>query len=308
MINNLSDSVSIDIKDEDIIKPNNLIFTFVLDLHGSVRNLELTAENQITFDNCRLFTRARVGDSKVIDPNSSCMVSFFDTPNYKSLEDKLHKDSEKSTYDIILESEKNQVMPLPRITYDKMLSVTGFMDLNVYKYGVYLISVNEKQTNGLFKFKPIFPRLLNLLYVDDFKEFARFFGTNINNFGSEYFNRYSNDTSFKEWSGIELSYDKFDKEEIIMKIKMSKIIEIIKSIVGDDNYFNIIDYSCSVNVTDVKKRNYNIQPLDIENIAGEKKWGGKRKNTKTKTNKKKIIKRKRLIVKKGTKKRKYKRI
>ena len=93
-----------------------------------------------------------------------------------------------------------------------------------------------------------------------------------------------------------------------MKIKMSKFIEIIKSIVGDDNYFNIIDYSCSVNVTDVKKRNYNIQPLDIENIAGEKKWGGKRKNTKTKTNKKKIIKRKRLIVKKGTKKRKYKRI
>lgn len=304
MINNLSDSVSIDIKDEDIIKPNNLIFTFVLDLHGSVRNLELTAENQITFDNCRLFSRAIVGDSKVIEPNSSCMVRSFDTPDYKALEDKLHRDSEKSTFDIILESEKNQVMPLPRITYDKMLSVTGFMDLNIYKYGIYLISVNEKQTNGLFKYKPLFPRLLNLMYTDDFKEFARVFGININNFGSEYFNRDNDDTGFSIWTGIELSKDKKN----IMKIKMSKFIEIIKSIVGADNYFNLIDYSCSVNVTSVKKRDYNIQALDIENIAGEKKWGGKRKNTKTKTNKKKIIKRKRFVVKKGTKKRKYKKM
>ena len=230
------------------------------------------------------------------------MVRSFDTPNYKALEDKLHRDSDKSTYDIILESEENQVMPLPRITYDKMLSVTGFMDLNIYKYGIYLISVNEKQTNGLFKFKQLFPRLLNLMYIDDFKEFARVFGININNFGSEYFNRDNDDTGFSIWSGIELSKDKKN----IMKIKMSKFIEIIKSIVGADNYFNLIDYSCSVNVTGVKKRDYNIQPLDIENIAGEKKWGGKRKMTKT--NKKKIIKRKRLIVKKGTKKRKYKRV
>jgi hypothetical protein len=291
MINSLSDSISIDIKDEVIKKPKNLVFTFVLDLHGSTRNLELTAENQTTFDNCRLFSKS--GDF--------CTIRAFDKPNYKMLEDKLHKDSEKPTIDIILESEENQIIPLPRITYDKMLSVTGFMDLNIYKYGIYLISVNEKE-NGLFKFKPFFPRLLNLLYVDDFKEFARFFGTNINNFGSEYFNKDNDDTGFSIWSGIELSQDK----KIIMKIKMSKFIEIIKLIVGDDNYFNLIDYSCSVNVTNIKKRDYNIQPLDIENIAGEKKWGGKRKIIKT--NKRKIIKRKRFIVKKGTKKRKYKRM
>jgi hypothetical protein len=62
-----------------------------------------------------------------------------------------------------------------------------------------------------------------------------------------------------------------------------------------------------VNVTNVKTRNYNIQPLDIENIAGEKKWGGKRKITNkrkmTKTNKKRLIKRKNKFFKKRTRKR-----
>jgi hypothetical protein len=297
-MNNLSNSISIDIK-----KPNNLVFTFALNLHGSIRNLELTAENQTIFDNCRLFSRAIAGDAKDIATNNSCMVRNSDKPNYDALEYKLHRDSDKSTFDIILESEDNQIRPLPRITYDKMLGVTNDL-IDLFQHGIYLISVNEKQEDGLFKFKPqLFPGLLNLLYVDQFKKFASFFGTNINNFDSENFESTYNDLDFRLWTGIELSKNK----KKIMKIKMSKFVEIIKSIVGADNYFNLIDYSCSVNVTNVKTRNYNIQPLDIENIAGEKKWGGKRRMTNkrkmTKTNKKRLIKRKNKFFKKRTKKR-----
>jgi hypothetical protein len=299
-MNNLSDSISIDIK-----KPNNLVFTFALNLHGSIRNLELTAENLTTFDNCRLFSRAIAGNSKDISTNNSCMVRSSDKPNYEALEDNLHRDSYKSTFDIILESENNQITPLPRITYDKMLSITNNL-IDSFQYGIYLISVNEKQEDGLFKFKPqLFPGLLNLLYVDQFKKFASFFGTNINNFDSEIFESTYNDLDFRLWTGIELSKNK----KKIMKIKMSKFIELIKSIVGSDNYFNLIDYSCSVNVTNVNIKGYNIQPLDIENIAGEKKWGGKRRMTKTnkrritKTNKKRLIKRKNKFFKRRTKKR-----
>jgi hypothetical protein len=246
-----------------------LIFTFLFMTHGSIRNLTLTTEHQNTFDNCRLFSKA--GDFICIDS----------IPNYSVLNTNLHINSTEPTFDRINKSLKTT--PLPTITYDKTLSIKSWTELYFPdNYGIFLMSVNKKE-NGLYKYINLFPKELNLLYISELKKLADVFGTNVPELDNENFNinGNANDLNFTEWSGIQLS----DNKEIIMKIKMSKFVEIIKNIVGTNNFFNLIDYSCSINRTRNlldKPKYYVTEPINEENAAGEKIWGGKNKNKKRK--------------------------
>ena len=241
-----------------------LIFTFFIMTHGSIRNLTLTPEDQNIFNNCRLFSKA--GDFVCIDS----------IPNYSALNNNLHIDSSEPTFDRINKSLKTT--PLPSITYDKTLRIKSLMELYFPdNYGIFLMSVNKKE-NGIYKYINLFSKELNLLYISELKKMAHTFGTNVPELNSENFdsNGNANDFDFTQWSGIQLS----DNKEIIMKIKMSKFVEIIKQIVGPNNFFNLIDYSCSVNRTRNlldKPKYYFTEPINEENAAGEKKWGGKNK-------------------------------
>jgi hypothetical protein len=272
----------------DILQPRNLIFTFVFFLHGGVYNLELSEEDLQIFDNCRLF-------SKTADFTITC-----NDPNIiESVIKKMQQPIYGPTYDTFVKRglEKDSILrPLPRITYDKLLGVHHQYEIFNHKYGIFLVSIHEK-IDGINVYKDMFPKVLNFLIVDDFIIFARAFGMNISKFSTEMFIVPSSDLSFKLWSGIELSPD----GKLIMKIKLSKLIEIIKLIVGPDNYFNLLDLSCSLNNTDVKIRDYNKTAADIENMAGEEIWGGKkikRRNKKCKTKNKRFIRKKRKSRKK----------
>lgn len=271
----------------DILQPRNLIFTFVFFLHGGVYNLELSEEDLQIFDNCRLF-------SETYDFTTTCS-----NPDIESVIKKMQQPIYGPTYDTFVKRgfETSLILrPLARITYDKLLWIHRQYETLIHKYGVYLVSVHEK-IDGVNVYKDMFPRVLNFLIVDDFIFFARVFGTNISKISTEKFNAPSTDLSFKLWSGIELSPD----GKLIMKIKLSKLIEIIKMIVGPNNYFNLLDLSCSLNKTDVKIRDYNKSAADIENMAGEEIWGGKkikRKNKKCKTKNKRFIRKKRKSRKK----------
>ena len=246
-----------------------LIFTFLFMTHGSIRNLTLTTEHQNTFDSCRLFSKA--GEFICIDS----------IPNYSALDTNLHIDSTESTFDRINKSLKTT--PLPSITYDKSLSIKSWTELFFPdNYGIFLMSVNKKE-NGIYKYINLFPKELNLLYISELKKLADVFGTNVPELNSEIFDSSgkANDLNFTEWSGIQLS----DNKEIIMKIKMSKFVEIIKNIVGTNNFFNLIDYSCSINRTRNlldKPKYYVTESINEENAAGEKIWGGKKVNKKRK--------------------------
>jgi hypothetical protein len=260
---NSSSNLNIDFKNNNH-KNEGLIFTFLIMTHGSIRNLTLTTEHQNIFNNCRLFSKA--GEFICIDS----------IPNYSALNTNLHIDSTEPTFDRINKSLK--ITPLPTITYDKTLRIKSFMELYFPdNYGIFLMSVNKKE-NGVYKYINLFSKELNLLYISELKKLSHIFGTNVPNLNSEIFdsNGNANDFDFTEWTGIELSNNK----EIIMKIKMSKFVEIIKQIVGPNNFFNLIDYSCSVNRTRSlldKPKYYFTEPINEENAAGEKKWGGKNK-------------------------------
>lgn len=271
----------------DILQPQNLIFTFVFFLHGSIYNLELSEKDLQIFDNCRLF-------SETYDFTTTCSI-----PDIEYVIKKMQQPIYGPTYDIFVKRglETSSILrPLARITYDKLLGIHKQYEKFTHKYGIFLVSVHEK-IDGINVYKDMFPRVLNFLIVDDFIFFARVFGMNISKFSTEMYIVPSTDFSFKLWSGIELSPD----GKLIMKIKLSKLIEIIKMIVGPNNYFNLLDFSCSVNKTDVKIRDYNITAADIENMAGEEIWGGKKnkkRNKKCKTKNKRFIRKKRKSMKK----------
>lgn len=272
----------------DILQPRNLVFTFVFFLHGGAYNLELSEEDLQIFDNCRLF-------SKTADFTTTCSNPDI----IESIIKKMQQPIYGPTYDTFVKRglEKDSILrPLPRITYDKLLGLQHQYEILIHNYGIFLVSIHEK-IDGINVYKDMFPKVLNFLIVDDFIFFARAFGMNISKFSTEMFVVPSSDLSFKLWSGIELSPD----GKLIMKIKLSKLIELIKLIVGPDNYFNLLDLSCSVNKTDVKIRDYNKTAADIENMAGEEIWGGKKikkRNKKCKTKNKRFARKKRKSRKK----------
>ena len=248
----------------NIPRQNNLIFTFMFFLHGGIVNLELSQEDYKIFKNCRLF-------SETTNFGRTCS-----NPDIDYMKQTLQKNIKGSTYDIFVKRARETesgIKPLVTITYDKMFGVNDESEINGWfdGYGIYLLSVHER-IEGINVYKDISNgsnQLLNLLKIKDLEKFASVFGNEI---GSR----------LRIGTQIVLS----SEGDFIFKIKMSKFIELIKSIVGENNYFNLLDFSCSVNKTDQPVRFYNTQIADIENMSGEELWGGKKNKTQKIKNKK----------------------
>jgi hypothetical protein len=110
------------------------------------------------------------------------------------------------------------------------------------------------------------------LKIDDLKKFARHFNKNTIVLENENIILPTNRTIFRRWNGIHLD----TKSKYIIHIKMTKFIEIIKSIVGNNAYFNLLDLSCSVNRTEISVSPWHTQIADRENMEGVEIWGGQR--------------------------------
>jgi hypothetical protein len=241
-----------------------LIFTFFINTHGTVRNLELSNEDNKVFKRCRLFSETGY--------NFGITCS---QPDEDYMKEKTRKDIFGPMYNFFTKRGTETIIPpLASITFDKMLGATpweidGFFS---NKYGIYLLSVHRKMASGLNVFIDL--PYWNLLKINDLKLFAEYFNRGFTRLGSEQIVLPTNMTGFIEWSGIELD----DKSKYIIHIKMSKFVEIIKSIVGENAYFNLLDFSCSINRTEMPAYKWHTQIADRENMEGVEIWGGVKRN------------------------------
>lgn len=252
-----------------------LIFTFFINCHGAIYNLELNHENNNIFERCRLFSET---GHKFTGPSSGITCS---NPDEDYLKEHIRKDIYGPMYNLFTRrGTESMIQPLAAITFDKILGaepreIDGlFSD----KYGIYLSSIHRKTESGLNKFIE-FP-YLNLLKISDLKIFTERFHRGIIRLGSEQIILPTNQTGFNEWTGLELDLT----SNYIVHIKMTKFIEIIKSIVGNDAYFNLLDFSCSVNRSERSVYIWHTQIADRENMEGVEIWGGVKRNRGAKRN------------------------
>lgn len=235
-----------------------LIFTFFIYVHGSVRNFELSIKENKIFERCRLFSET-----------AHNLSSTCSEPNQTYMKEKMRKNIFGPMYYFFTKGD-TLIKPMASITFDKILGAEpgerdGFLGNAL---GIYLLSVHRKTSSGLNVFYDL--PYWNLLKMDDLHEFAKHFGRDFERLGSEHIEMPTNRTGFIIWSGIELDL----KSENIVRIKMSKFVELIKSIVGENVYFNLLDYSCSNDRTETKAYKWNTEIADVENMQGVEVWGG----------------------------------
>lgn len=251
-----------------------LIFTFFIYTHGSVRNLVLNTSTNKIFERCRLFSEtAHDLSSTCSNPYVDHMISISRKNIFGPMYNLFTKDA--------------SLKPMASITFDKILGaerseIDGwFSD----EYGIYLLSVHQKMENGnnVFVEYPVW----NLLKIDKLKQFAQnISGREIGTPGSEPIVMPTDEFTFLNWSGIQLD----DSSQYIIRIKMSKFVELIKSIVGENVYFNLLDFSCSNNRAETPVYKWHTQIADVENMEGVEIWGGGM-NMGVRRQKKKIVKR-----------------
>jgi hypothetical protein len=238
-----------------------LIFTFFIYTHGSVRDLELSIDDNKLLNRCRLFSET--GHNLGI----TCSI-----PDEDYMQEQTRKDIFGPMYDFFTNRGADfSIKPMASITFNKILGATPWeMDgLLSDKYGIYLLSVHRKMASGLNVFIKL--PYWNLLKIDDLKKFARHFNrddiilpTTLTGL------RTWTGIGFRKWTGLDLD----TKSKYIIHIKMTKFIEIIKSIVGNNAYFNLLDFSCSVNKANMSAYPWHTQIADRENMEGGEIWGG----------------------------------
>jgi hypothetical protein len=267
-----------------------LIFTFFIYTHGSVRDLELSIDDNKILNRCRLFSET--GHNLGI----TCSI-----PDEDYMREQTRKDIFGPMYDFFTNRGADfSIKPMASITFNKILGATPReMDgILSDKYGIYLLSVHRKMASGLNVFIEL--PYWNLLKIDDLKKFIRHFNRNTILLENENIKLPTNRTIFRRWSGITLHTN----HKYIILLKMTKFIEIIKSIVGDNAYFNLLDFSCSVNRAGMSISPWHTQIADRENMEGVEIWGGQRLERNQRTEKRKINRKYKL----GTRKSKnYKR-
>lgn len=238
-----------------------LIFTFFINIHGSVRNLVLDTSANKIFERCRLFSET-----------AHNLSSTCSDPNVDYMKKTTRKDIVGYMYNLFtIRGEHALIKPMSSITFDKILGaepseMDGWFSRG---YGIYLLSVHKKMENGynVFVEYPVW----NLLKIDELKQFSQnISGSEIRTPGSEPIVMPTDEFTFLNWSGIQLD----SESEYIVRIKMSKFVELIKSIVGENAYFNLLDFSCSNNRAETPVYKWHTQIADVENMEGVEIWGG----------------------------------
>jgi len=315
---------------------DTLILTIVIIMHSRVTNFNLNSRQYDIFNNVRLLCKSGGFD----DYSTSVIDEFL---LFSSLQKVFTKDLDMSTYDILQEHLQQQPQDkagilVDNIRYDKLLSVTDgqtetfwdYIDPTRYVQGVYLLSIHKGK-------KLIYPpredkKNINFLKLSDLHILANLFKTKVPNIEEESTVIPDKTIFIKEEDDVKnnnsLTEEKKEEEiknirqtfynhlynfELTLKegnikiIKLSKLIELIKIIIGENCFINVLDYSCnslSNYIPDEQKKLkenalYNDVEMGIKRnpLLGGKNKKGKRK-TKNKSKRKKRKRRKRRTRKK----------
>ena len=293
-----------------------LILTILIQMHGKVMNFDLNLRESHIFDNVRLLCKA--GD----------FVDYHTTPAdeyglVSGLQDYFTHDLHKSTYNILKKA--NSGVLVDNITYDKSLSIMigeptllDRIDPISYIQGIYLLSIHRGRTL-------IFPgndnRVINLLKIDDLEYLAKLFDTKVPNIRDlstvipsqiiyiEEENAVKNDNNLtKEIKDERIKqirrqfYNNLYNWQLtlqgnkIVSIKLSTLVDLVKTITGRSTFINLLDYSCNSPTIYIPKeqetlRQYALKEGDIEmGINKMELAGGKKKKRKRKRNRTKKIK------------------
>jgi hypothetical protein len=288
-------------------RPNELIFTFYIVMHGASIETSLNESETKLFDNCRIFSKT--GGNCISYASNSDLAQR----NITIFKEHLQKDLIKTSYEIIdsciqknikpdyiksinslSESELSPLVSLTDLKEDKdfivsnccktLLSVKRDKKLSTENdngLGIFLLSIHKKNQDGSLSYIPIkYSYVLNLIIISELQKFAEVFESTIPDL-SRISNNYNIKKSFTLWSGIELSSDK----TYIKTIRLSKFIEIINNILkntGKKCNYNLIDDSCSKDVYNPYLKE-TFAGVDIKNMPNTGFFGGKkrkRKNTK----------------------------
>ena len=294
-----------------------LILTIVIRMHSRVTNFDLNTREYNIFNNVRLLCKA--GGFNDYDTSPIEELTFV-----SNLQKSFTKDLNEPTYNILKE---HSGVLVDNITYDKVLSViegqyeTLFDFITPFKYiqGIYLLSIHKGK-------KLIYPgedkKIINFLKLSDLHILANLFKTKVPNIKDEstvipdkkIFTKEENDVTNDDSLTEEIKNEKIKnirgmfynhiynfqltiEGNNIVIIKLSKLVELIKVIIGEPCFINILDYSCntpSSYIPDKRgKRVENVLHSDIEmGIKRNPLLGGKNKYKKRKIKKRKTKRKK----------------
>jgi len=280
-----------------------LILTIVIQMHGKIINFDLDQRQLNIFENVRLLCKA--GD----------FVDYHTTPISEltlvsGLKKDFTRDLDSSTYDII-----KKTIPgvfVDHITYDKSLSITigeptildSFNPLT-YIQGIYLLSIHK---GGTLVYPSKNKIAIDLLQLSDLDILARIFGTRVPNIEDlstkipsqkiyiEEENIVKNDNSLSEEDKNKIItqirwqfYKNLSNWQLtlhrntIISIKLSTLVELVKTIVGKPCIINLLDYSCNSPTIYIPKeqetlKQYALKESDIEMGINKMELEGGKKN------------------------------
>jgi hypothetical protein len=288
---------------------DKLIVTIAIETHGSVYTLDLTSETTNLFKNVRLLCGAGGFSTYETDfINSFVLVSQLRNYFARDIGDT------ESTFSMLGTSKTSSL--IGNITYDKVLSTTtsgdnllGYLSFSTYLEGIYLISVHKGK-------KLIYPTnstdIINFLLIKDIFQTTKIFKTempDLNAISSKFPNvihyideensiknskklnenekfikledvKHKITKSLDDWN---LTLDSSGKK--IEIIKMSVLVELIKTIISEDCIINLLDYSCNNPSRFIPKiQGPNLKyamNYDIEQGIPDTKLGGKKCHKKT---------------------------
>lgn len=306
-----------------------LILTILIQMHGKVITFDLNTRTSHIFDNVRLLCKA--GD--FVDYNSS---GAEETTLVNALREQYFtKDLAISTYDILKQAKSGVLVD--NITYDKTLSIMigeptliDYLNPITYYQGIYLLSIHYKKK---LKYPGKDKKIINLLKVSDLESLATSFHTRVPNlqdlstlipsqkiYINEENSVKNNNLLSDEEKDVAISqirrqfWNQLNNWQLtlegdkIVSIKLSVLVELIKTIIGGPCFINILDYSCNSPTIYIPKeqklsKQYALKSTDIEmGVSKHESYGGKRRrHKKTKKHYKKINKHKRRRQRKSKK-------
>lgn len=304
-----------------------LIITIAIQAHGKVITYELDSNTAKIFDNVTMLCKA----GGFVDTYSN---AYDELMLVGSLSNYFRKDIETTTNDIISQSKKG--IFIGNITFDKELSIyadeTSMFNIfypTTYILGIYLLSIHQGK-------KLIYPKnpnekVINFMNVNDLNRLSKLFNTRVPNiaelstpfpsqkiYGDERDMVKNNKDIPENEKKVRIDqirrqyYNNISQWELtldnnkITTIKLSVLVKLIKQIIGQNCFINLLDYSCNSAARYIPEEQQlsakYMVPDDIE--QGNKKFGGIKRYSKKKGTRKKGKKNKRGTMSKKVKTRK----
>lgn len=279
-------------------KDDLLIITILIQTHGKVISFDLDDKTAAIFENVRLFCKA--GD--YVDYNSNLAEEFF---LIGELQKYFAKDIKSTIYDIFQSSETGIL--LDNVNFDKSLSITlggepswvDTWDPSTYLQGIYLLSIHQNK-------KLIYPvnpteKPINFMMLKDLYKLASVFQTQVPNledlstpFPKQ--NMYIDEETKVHENPSLSEIEKEEKTEQIREqfftaldhwqltlqddhkkitaIKLSTLIDLVKTLIGNPCYIQLLDYSCHSASKYMPKQRKGPVPMIRAMKTMKHHWGG----------------------------------